>query len=169
MTPNKHLIDALGDHLDAFSWKLWVSVTVKPYLDEKGQVCRPDNEQAMRTWGRFNKLLRHEIGHRSEFLGLIERHKEGVTPSFCVHGLFCGEDLKRVSTEVFREKCLKHLGETAIETYDPHRGAKHYLVKYLSGDGEAELIFSRNLPRWLRSIEDSSQRAHAEAILALRP
>lgn len=135
------LADAWGGHLDKFPWLTFETYTYAGF---------PSVDAAHAAMSDLHRWVRHKLGHRSEWFQADELQARGAIHH---HVLRAGcQGLRRLS--VMDYWYGKHRSHARVVEYDPARGARYYLCKYVASDyrgGSLELLCdtSRGLGRWL--------------------
>jgi hypothetical protein len=112
--------DALIDWLNGWPWEWYVTLTFRG---------EPTVGQAMRAWGDLMAELRARGGDPRYFRGLEWQQRR--VPHF--HALVYGVDFAARRMDIV-DWWWGHYGIARILAYDPNRGARHYVGKYLVKD-----------------------------------
>jgi hypothetical protein len=138
------LVAEFGRFLDRFPWCWWVTLTFDPKRHLVGEAG------ALGAWAWWLKRIRKGLGHRVEFVLVLERHRSGLLH---LHALVLNTDSLRYvpMSRAWQER----YGFAQVETYNPGRGATGYLGKYLFKDNCSRPEFSRGLSRFAPAGQDS--------------
>jgi len=160
LAPERGLaLDAWGDHLDRFDWKLYTTTTYRGFWDCSSEVevhhpAEVDSQgvfhlpstgvkelhprlwhpvgirKSEEGWAAFIRHLRHQLPHNHR-VEFFRVTEPHKTGSLHHHALILGNDLEDVNRNDLREWCWDHIGKAHIARYDSILGARYYLGKYL--------------------------------------
>lgn len=125
--PNRpDLREPFGAWLDGFPWSWFVTLTFPAVIGP---------EQAGRAWSRWVRLLEDDARHALRWARALEYQKRGVIH---FHAL-----LWPLAREVQYATARARWSEAGggfswIQPYEHHRGAAHYLGKYIVKGGEVD-------------------------------
>lgn len=154
---------ALGDFLGGYPWSHFLTLTFKP-------LARSGNKGDTLTWGRYTRRdtaagVSDAYAMRAwrSYLGAVQR--AAAAPLFWFYGIEHGEQRGRLhvhaltgNTERLPVNAMRQEwrnGFTRILSYDPARGAAHYVAKYVT----------KQLAEWDISgdVEDARRAQHYRA------
>lgn len=114
-----------------------------------------------KVWRQFCHLVRATIGHRFEFICVVENQRRGVPH---VHALLYGAD-ELVGHERFIEQCCwEDSGRARVEAFQAGRNAAEYLGKYIGKESRKLTVFvSRDLLKGTSAHKRSPAHVSSEA------
>lgn len=113
---------AYGDWLSDFSWDAWLTLTFKQ--------ARGSSEAAWRAWDWYLRKQAKDLHNRPSWFAGLEIGRLG---RLHIHALQTVEPSSQLGDGYVKGlSALWALGYDRIESYDPERGAGHYLAKYVS-------------------------------------
>jgi hypothetical protein len=140
--------ESWGAYIETFPWEWFVTLTFRGYIGEWG---------AERKFRRLVQQMRHDAGHRVEWLRVTEWHKFRNVPHY--HALML--DVKQLRRMRYVDWWWGHgYGNARFIEYDTRLGAGHYLGKYLSKQN-SDLSVSRGLKRFAAGV---IPEAHTEKL-----
>lgn len=114
-----------------------------------------------KVWKQFCQLVRATVGHRFEFICVVENQRRGVPH---VHALLYGSDELAGHERFIEECCWEDFGRARVQAFERGRNAAEYLGKYIGKESRKLSVFvSRDLLKRTSAHKLSPAHVSSEA------